>query len=232
VIIAGQSKRMRANSWVGAPLVVALLPLGGCLGSPTYGTDKTATAQLASDVTGILSLGPKRKQPIDYKPRPDLVRPAPGEKESLPAPQDNVTVASNPDWPESPEQMRARLRAEATANQDNPNYRSPIVSDVALNESKSTLLGTGVANRGEDSGINEGKNVRQNREEFNRRVAMNKQGSDTDRKYLSEPPLSYRQAAPTAPTGDVGEDEWKKERRAKAAAGKSQWSWRNLIPGL
>ena len=34
-----------------------------------------------------------------------------------------------------------------------------------------------------------GKNVRQNREEFNRRVAMNKQGSDTDRKYLSEPPL-------------------------------------------
>ena len=44
------------------------------MSSPTYGTDKTANAQLLSDVSGILSLqGRSSKAAIDYKPRPELV---------------------------------------------------------------------------------------------------------------------------------------------------------------
>jgi hypothetical protein len=71
------------------------------------------------------------------------------------------------------------------------------------------------------------------REAYKKRLVESKQGSDTNRKYLSEPPLTYRQPAATAPTNDIGEDEYKKERRAKAAARKKgDWSWKQLIPGL
>ena len=217
--------------WLGAPMLISCLGLTGCIGSPTYGTDKSAGAQLASDITGMLSPAPKRREPIDYKPRPELVKPAPGTKTAaLPPPQASVAATSNPQWPESPEQARARFRAEATANQDDPNYRSPIVQDVALAQpSGDPTLSN---HRGEDSGVNAGKNMRATRKEFNRRLADTKQGSPNTRKYLSEPPLAYRQAAETAPVGDIGEDEWQKDRRAKRAAHTGGWSIRQLIPGL
>jgi hypothetical protein len=52
-------------------------------------------------------------------------------------------------------------------------------------------------------------------------MAVNKQGNATERNYLSEPPLSYRQPAPTAPTDELGKDEWRKDKdRKKAALGK------------
>ena len=142
MIIAGQSKRMRAQL-LGRRAAGGrrCCPWAAVIGSPTYGTDKTANAQLASDVTGILSLGPKQQAADRLQAAPGAGEAGTGEKESLPAPQDNVAAASNPDWPESPEQMRARLRAEATANQDNPNYRSPIVADVALNEQQEHPVG-------------------------------------------------------------------------------------------
>ena len=71
------------------------------------------------------------------------------------------------------------------------------------------------------------------RAEYKKRRIETKQGSATTRKYLSEPPLAYRQPASSAPTNDIGEDEYKKERRAKAAARKKgDWSWRQLIPGM
>ena len=73
--------KYRARLWLCAPLVASGLMLGGCMGSPTYGTDKTSTEQLASDLTGILSIAPKKRDPIDYKPRPELVKPAPGARE-------------------------------------------------------------------------------------------------------------------------------------------------------
>jgi hypothetical protein len=225
----------RARLWLGAPLVASSLMLAGCMGSPTYGTDKTATEQLASDVTGILSIAPKRRDPIDYKPRPELVKPA--SAEVLPPPQQAVAVASNPAWPESPEQRRARIRAEATANQDNPDYQSPVISDVATAAASSTSSrAVGASPRGDDSGVNQSINrpeFRNTREAYKARLAETKQGSETRRKYLSEPPLTYRQPAETAPVGDIGEDEFKKQRRAKAAARKKgNWSWRQLIPGM
>jgi hypothetical protein len=231
------AEKNRARLWLGAPFVASSLMLAGCMGSPTYGTDKTATEQLASDVTGILSIAPKRRDPIDYKPRPDLVKPAPGAAAALPAPQDSVTVASNPSWPESPEQRRARIRAEATANQNNPNYDSPVVSDVAVASAASSSSSSfGLPAKGDDSGSNQSirrPEFKNTREAYKKRLAETKQGSETSRKYLSEPPLTYRQPAATAPVDDIGEDEFKKERRARAAARKKgDWSWRQLIPGM
>lgn len=204
-----------------APLVASGLALSGCMGSPTYGTDKTAGEQLAGDLSGAFSISPKRKQQIDYKPRPELVKPAPGQKEALPAPQESIETAST-DWPESPEQRRARLRADATAHQDDPSYQSQIVDDVQTDPAsvKKALADSASSHppRWSPADSDKGRAA-----EIQRRTAEGKQGDPTTRKYLSEPPLAYRAAADTAPQGELGEDEYKKERRLKKeAAAKSK----------
>ncbi|MEP9371203.1 hypothetical protein [Mesorhizobium sp. KR1-2] len=208
-------------------LLASGVALSGCMSSPTYGTDKTSGAQLVGDVSGILSVAPKNRGNIDYKPRPELVRPKTGEKPNLPAPQNNIVTAENTVWPESPEQRRARLRAEATQNRDTPGWRPEIEGDVRA-ASSATELPMGASPRSGDSGVGKPGSEKDQREAFNKRLAESKQGSSTSRKYLSEPPLVYRQPADSAPVGDVGEDEYKKERRLKAAAGKS--SWRDVLP--
>ncbi|MBX3531425.1 MAG: hypothetical protein KF849_12510 [Rhizobiaceae bacterium] len=174
------------------------LALGGCMGSPTYGTNKTANAQLISDLSGALSLGlgDSKRNEIEYQPRPELVKPQ--TTAVLPPPQDSVTASTAAGWPESPEQRMARIRREATENQDNPAYRSPVVNDIAPTETAALTPG-------------------QQREEF-RRMRRESAGSATERRVLSEPPLEYRVPADTAPMGDLGVSEDKKERQAKRDA--------------
>lgn len=207
--------------------------LSGCVGmAPTYGTGKPADQQLMEDVTGMFSLAPKKREQIDYKPRPELVKPDADSDvaATLPPPQENIVTASanSTAWPESPEQRRARIRAEATARQDDPTFEP----EVAMNtENNGRAMRR--ATRGDDVDMNFGViSDKAKREEFNRRLAENKQGSPTSRKYLSEPPLEYRVPADSAAVNDVGEDEWKKDRRRKAAHSKKAsgtWSW---IPWL
>ena len=90
--------------------VVSGIALSGCMGSPTYGTDKTAATQLADDLTGAISIAPKRNSKIDYKPRPELVKPGPGAEGSA-----ATAAGQHRDgerrMAQSPEQRRARLRA-------------------------------------------------------------------------------------------------------------------------
>lgn len=206
-------------------VVLAGLALSGCVGmAPTYGTGKHADTQLMEDVTGMFSISPKKKDQIDYKPRPDLVKPAPGTTQAaLPAPQDNIVTASaGGAWPESPEQRRARIRETATANRDNLDFEP----EVGLAENvKSSRAGV-MATRGSDVNIDgSSSTIQKQREDFNKRLAQSQQGSATQRRYLSEPPLAYREPAATAATDDVGEDEWKKDKRRKAGHTKKGSSW-------
>jgi len=210
-----------------APLVASGLALSGCVGSPTYGTDKTAGEQLVGDLSGAIALAPKQKEQIDYKPRPELVKPAPGQKGVLPTPQDSIETASA-DWPESPEQRRARLRADATAHQNDPSYQSPMVEDTqpAQGSNQSTSI-----KRGKPDWLPQDSPGRA--AEIQRRLVESKQGDPTKRKYLSEPPVQYRVAADTAPQNVLGEDEYKKERRLKKAAeGKKGSGWFDWLPSL
>lgn len=187
--------------------VAAALALSGCMGSPKYGTDKTANEQLLEDLTGILALGPKEQPNIQYKPRPELVTPE--TTAVLPPPQDSVTTAAA--WPESPEERRARIRAEATENQNNPMYRTTVVNDIRVAAPRDDLT------------------PQQQSAEFKRLRGLQNATDPTTRRYLSEPPGEYREAAATAPVGELGEPEWKKERDAKRAARKpgqrSWWPW-------
>lgn len=205
---SGMTKRNNARMALLAPLVVSGLAVSGCVSSPTYGTDKSATEQLAGDLTGMFSMKPKSNN-IDYKPRPELVKPG-TKAATLPAPQDNIVQTASADWPESPEARRARIRDDATKNRDNPNFEPQVVNDL------------GSATSGRDMSK---LTPAQRKIEIERRLRESKQGNATTRKYLSEPPLAYREAASTAAQDELGEDEVKKERRLKKLSKKGGSSW-------
>lgn len=210
--------RLTANRMLPAGLAIAsALTLAGCMG-PTYGTGTPADQQLLEDVTGILSLQPDQREPINYQPRGDLVRPA--SLEVLPQPQQSAS--SGEAWPESPEARLARVREEATLNQDDNSYNSGLRGARTAGSSTDWDSSKGIA-------MNDIDRASQ-REEFNRRLAQSQARDPNQRRFLSEPPTQYRQPAASAPVGDVGEDEWRKERAAKQAQGKI--TWRDMIPGL
>lgn len=201
--------RSRSPLLLGSAFASAML-VAGCT-APTYGTGTPADEQLLQDLSSAMTLTPNKKPQIAYAPRPGLVMPP--SKEVLPPPQEEIASTGNPAWPESPEQRLARIRAEATANQNDPNYKADVVRDVATTSSTPKPR-----NRWDE--IPQEQNAASTREEFNKRLASSQQGSPTVRRYLSEPPLDLRQPAESAPTGDVGEEEWRKERAAKSAARK------------
>ncbi len=217
-----------------APLVASALALAGCMSSPTYGTDKTASAQLMGDLSNAFSLQPPKRDAIDYKPRPELVKPVPGQKETLPPPQDSITKTASAEWPESPEQRRARLRAEATEHENDPSYRSQIVDDIQTDPVavRKAMKESGSSHPPAWSPEDSGGGSRARAAEINRKLAESRQGDPTTRRYLSDPPLVYRQAAATAPQNDIGEDEYKKERRLKkeAAAKSGKNGWFDWLP--
>ena len=218
-----------------APLLGVGLLASGCMGSPTYGTGTTQNEQLVTDVTSMFSLKPKRKFATDYSPRPELVKPT-GATTALPPPQESIVTADASQWPESPEQRRARIRADATENRDKPGWEPEVINDLSIDNSSSRRK-PGASARAADSGVakaGEAENLNKKGKKFRQALAANNQGSPTVRRTLSEPPLDYRQPAETAPVGELGEDEFKKQRRLKAEARKAagDTSWRDFVPWL
>jgi hypothetical protein len=229
------SGRIGARTILAAPLVVSGLLVSGCMGGPTYGTGVSANEQLASDVTNMFSLKPKGPSTAEYAPRPELVKPTKATTE-LPPPQESITTADASQWPESPEQKRARIRADATENRDKLGWEPELVNDLSVEQSKAKTK-PGTSARYAESGVapvGQQQDLNKQGEEFKRKLALSKQGSPTVRRTLTEPPLEYRQPAATAPTDELGEDEFKKQRRLKAEAKKAGGgtSWRDLVPWL
>lgn len=194
-----------------AGILVATVTLSGCMGSPTYGTDKTAMEQLGDDLTSAIDIGGERNREnakIRYNPRPSLVVASHQQGGDLPQPQQSLADRkNNPNWVESPEDTRERLRQEATDDQDNPRYRSPL------------LAGKGQA----------GQMTETQKWEAFRQAKSNAQdpGIAGTRRSLSDPPSQYR-TADAAILQDLGEPETKKEARRKkeaqaASTGGSSW---------
>jgi hypothetical protein len=182
--------------------------LSSCTSSPTYGTDKTAAEQLVDDLGSAASItgGSQKKDPVKYTPRPSLVVPPQTARTELTTPQ--VSVANrdnNPQWVESPEEARVRLRKEADANEFNADYKSPL------------LVGKGTAGQLTES---------QKWQAFRDARAQQKGAYTDQRRYLSDPPTEYRQVDAAA-ADDLGEPEEKKAARRKkeAAVAKSDSKW-------
>ncbi|MGB7286510.1 MAG: hypothetical protein WBC71_06225 [Salaquimonas sp.] len=197
-----------------AALLLAGSVLSGCIGGTTYGTGVTQEAQTVQDLSNILSLKRKKNNNIDYSSRPDLVVP---EQRQLVEPVDKQDTAQDPNWPETPEQRVARIRAEAEeANGGSlteqirfANQEKDFRSTQPKGRLKAAPLGQGVPNISCDpDGIimrrctsNEiSKAVRAVR----KKESGVSDGTVTARRYLTEPPVEYRTPASTAVSGDAG----------------------------
>lgn len=78
------------------------------------------------DVGNAIMIRPNNEEAkkIRYQPRGGLV--VPKDEVALTTPQQSVASKDNPEWLESPEDMRARLRAEADENSNSTTFRSPL----------------------------------------------------------------------------------------------------------
>ncbi|MEX3007136.1 hypothetical protein [Hoeflea sp. TYP-13] len=188
-----RAAEFRTGCTVAGAVAVSVI-LAGCVSSPTYGTGKTANAQLIDDLANVISIvPPAKKSEQAYAPRPSIVKPPDGSQ--LPAPQNSVASSDNPQWLESPEETRERLVREATERKD-PRYRSPLAA-------------------GEDTVTPEQWAKFREAKEQQKKVY-------SARGNLTDPPIEYREPAESAPADDLGEPEYKKERRRKKAAQKDK----------
>ena len=187
-------------------LALALLTLSACgVAGPTYGTDKRVGEQLVEDLASITTLR-KDTPAIDYKPRPGLVPLT--DRTKLPAPQESLAETDGA-WENSPEELRKRLAAESAADPTNSPLRNVDTRSLSA-QSKAYDPETG------------------KRIDIRKRAA--RIGPANQRGLLSDPPLEYRQAASTAPMGDLGTPEYKKERARAKASGEKRGGLRDLLP--
>lgn len=200
-------------------LVTGCLSLGGCLG-PTYGTGKSQGETLFDDMNNFVSLGgtDDSSKKIAYTPRAELVKPE--NTAVLPQPQVARNTTGDPNWPESPEERSARIQAAAYQG-DGPlpaefaTQRKEGVTQGYLNQTRGD--GFNFNKNGEEAGVLSPAQMESRSELIKQRLAEQKQGSPTQRRYLSEPPLKYREPAASAPVGDPGEDEEVKQRRLRGS---------------
>ena len=116
--------------------------------------------------------------------------PPSSEKAALVQPQQNLASKDNPQWIESPEDTRQRLREEADANADNPEL----------------CFAAGQIER-QWPQADDGREQTQAYREA-RKIQM---GAYADkRRFLSDPPLEYRKL-PEEATADLGEPEQVKD---------------------
>jgi len=177
-------------------VVAGSFVLTGCIGGPTYGTDKTAGEHLIDDLGSAVSMGGDKPKNVKYQPRPGLVLPPEGEKVALVQPQQTLATKDNPQWIEAPEETRQRLREEADANADRPGYVSPLAKSSA----------------------NSRQLTAKEQQEAYREARKIQMGAYADkRRFLSDPPLEYRKL-PEEAVADLGEPEQVKARRRKKEA--------------
>lgn len=195
-----------------AVFLTAGVVLSGCVGGTTYGTGVSQEVQTVKDLSNILSLKKKRNT-IDYASRSDIVVP---DQKTLVEPQVPQSSQATPDWPESPEQRIARIRAEAEeanggslsqqvafANQDKDLPAAPTKKIL-----KSAPLGQGVPNISCDP---DGIIMRRCSDSEIRAAVLDVRRKErysgtgvTQRRYLTEPPVEYRTPATSAVVGDLG----------------------------
>jgi hypothetical protein len=191
----------------------AALALSGCVGGTTYGTGVSQEEQTLKDMYTMFNLKPERKN-IDYSPRPDLI--VPENKQALTEPIDTAATASNVAWPETPEERIARIQAAA-------GEVDPRTGEVSVEERLRKKEGIGIEQGYITRKFTPGQTDRDGnpllgrpddtvRTDVQRAKEATTISKGTTRRYLTEPPLAYRQPVDSAPSGV---DSYSDEERAR-----------------
>jgi len=160
----------------------------------------------------LFAISPKEKQNIKYDARPELVMPA--NINALPDPDAGTENAGNENWPVSPEQRIAAVRAAAPdeewrGSEDLPTEYLTSEKDGIRNSSR--IYRSSRANarsgggeqfieefRNDATGTGTSAEVKKRREQ----LAYSTGGAQ--RKFLTEPPTEYRTPSENAEAGDLG----------------------------
>jgi len=176
----------------------------------TYGTGVNPGAQTMSDVGGLVALGQKRPA-IDYKPRPPLAAPPAG---AAPPPPGSASVASAGDWPNDPDVAEQARKAAAAKKRYDPK------ADTAYDPALKIPDNSGISDPEAKSAV-----TTKEKDELTRKrmlAAKSAVGFDANgnpiRKTLSDPPVTYREPDPNAPTA------------FKAVKKKFHWPWEKAEP--
>jgi hypothetical protein len=171
----------------------------------TYGTGTTPAMQTVQDLTGLATGGKADKDPIDYSPRPKIVAPPPGA--TLPPPGSGQQVAST-NWPNDPDLLKAQVKADAEAR-----AAAGKSDDIRLPSNKFVPA----------AAPGERTLTKEEQAELVKAMAAAKGGMSVDangnpiRKYLTDPPVEYRQPDPNAPVALAADGKPKKK--------KLKWWW-------
>ena len=194
--------------------------LAGCSMTSTYGTGQAPEMALFTEMTGGLLDKSEKKDPIEYQPRAPLVMPPTGGEATiasastqLPPPMETASAAA-PDWPMDPSERIGPGSGSVTAYNMHSEYkRLQPLADAFPEQERRT------APQGEDYGKQDYYdtivNARSQREEFRQALAESKGFGRTERRYLTDPPLTYREPVPTAPTGEAALDEGVQKKKKK-----------------
>ncbi|MEO8667725.1 MAG: hypothetical protein ABI399_04360 [Bauldia sp.] len=175
------------------------LSLAGCGSAMTYGTGTTPGVQTVEDIAGIVSLSGKKKDPIDYSPRAPIV--APPSTAALPPPGSR-TYASAENWPKDPDELRRTMvKRQEDASRYGGTYEAPKFATPVSQ-------GGGAAPQRKLTNAEIKKAFADARS--NKAGSVDAEGRPV-RKYLTEPPASYREPDPNSPV-DVTEKPKKKKK--------------------
>lgn len=222
MILDKSSRSLRAAAVAGFAIWLA-----GCGSSMTYGTGKSPGLQTVEDLAGIVALSGKKQEPIDYAPRPAVV--APPSTASLPPPGDREQTAVAANWPQDPDEFRRKMKAkrEAGSSPIGPGFgQAQSANDPKFSlPDRDTPDESGVDNR-VAPGYHPKTEVNPTQAKKLFADARRARSGSVDangnpvRKYLTEPPVEYREPDPTAPTEIAANDKPKKKK----------FSWSNLWP--
>ena len=188
-------------------IAAAGVALAGC-NSMTYGTGTSPAMQTVEDLTGITAGMKSNKDAIDYSPRPKIV--APPTIAALPPPVDDTAVTATANWPNDPDLLKAKVKADAEA-------RAAAGKPDQIRLPPGKLVGGAVPG--------EHTLTKDEHDEMLRQMQASKGGMSVDangnpvRKYLTDPPVEYRAPEPNAPV--VVADDGKPKKK------KWKWWWQN-----
>lgn len=197
-------KVLLVKSLVPASVAMAGLLLAGCGSMTTYGTGKTVAAQTFEDVGGIVSLGGKKHDAvaIDYKQRPAVVEPP--STAVLPSPKSSDQLAMAGDWPNDPDEADKRAKAavqQAAAAGEDLKFTVPGQSDTPSARKRGRDESRAREVRAEK--VTASLNPEEQKKLFadakkSKSGSVDAAGNPT-RKYLTEPPVDYREPDPNSP---------------------------------